>query len=43
MRAPGLSANRTPLFVWAVYITAFFIVIIITSFSWCYYNAFNWS
>jgi heme/copper-type cytochrome/quinol oxidase subunit 1 len=33
MRAPGLSANRTPLFVWAVYITAFFAIIIITCIS----------
>jgi len=27
MRAPGMSANRTPLFVWAVYITAFLLLL----------------
>jgi cytochrome c oxidase subunit 1 len=27
MRAPGMTANRTPLFVWAVYITAFLLLL----------------
>jgi cytochrome c oxidase subunit 1 len=27
MRAPGMAANRTPLFVWAVYITAFLLLL----------------
>jgi cytochrome c oxidase subunit 1 len=38
MRAPGMTAHRTPLFVWAVYITAFFIIIVFTCFSRCNYN-----
>jgi heme/copper-type cytochrome/quinol oxidase subunit 1 len=37
MRAPGMTAHRTPLFAWAVFITTFF-----TSFSRCNYYAFNW-
>jgi heme/copper-type cytochrome/quinol oxidase subunit 1 len=31
MRCPGMTAHRTPLFVWAVFITAFFITPFITS------------
>jgi cytochrome c oxidase subunit 1 len=27
MRAPGMTANRTPLMVWAVYITAFLLLL----------------
>jgi cytochrome c oxidase subunit 1 len=41
MRCPGMTSNRTPLFVWAVFITAFFVVIIFTCFGWCYNYAIN--
>jgi cytochrome c oxidase subunit 1 len=27
MRAPGMTAHRTPLFVWAVFITAFLLIL----------------
>merc|ERR1719359_753946 len=32
MRLPGMTLHRMPLFVWSVLITAFFIIIITTSF-----------
>jgi cytochrome c oxidase subunit 1 len=41
MRAPGLTMHRLPLFVWAVLITAFFVIIIFTCTSFCYYYVIN--
>jgi heme/copper-type cytochrome/quinol oxidase subunit 1 len=41
MRPKKLGMHMLPLFVWAVLITAFFTIIIITCFSWCYYNVIN--
>ena len=41
MRAPGLSWHRLPLYVWAMYITSFFIVIIIACLRRCNYYVTN--
>ena len=41
MRTPGMTLHKMPLFAWSILVTAFLLLLIITSFSWCNYNAFN--
>jgi cytochrome c oxidase subunit 1 len=43
MRAPGIYMSNLPLFVWAIYITAWLLLVVITSFCRWYYYAIDGS